>query len=252
MMTKSPIFKKSILLFFIIVISLILCSCNDGYSSVLSIKYKSKSHLATRKFSLGIVKYESIDGTRYKIKDDYLIDFEAQLLSSKHFFTKDTIIDYRTKKHIFNGEESYIFTNADSYFAVGQDNEDYFYMKELLGVADYIDLLNNITYTHEFAVPPYLNNVRYLIQTADSEDFRILMGQTVSVPYDWAYLKSFYSRLSYTKINDTSKTITINCRVLITDMINKRGTEDLDKIDLVYSFDEELGDQIKFIVNLKN
>lgn len=247
-MLKNVLKVKNLFVLAVFVMSIIMFSaCNNHNNTQFCIFYRSKTYLTAEKFCVGIIRYDEQIDAKYKLKDEFVDDFHNIMVTSKFYSFKDKVRDYRTGNHLFDDKEAYIFTNSDSYFAVGSDNEEYYHIHELVGYVVYSDLKSGKAYQKEFTVPPYLNNVRYSIQNADNDDLQIIMDEKVTIPYEWEYLENFYSKLDYSVIDKQQKKIIINCYSVTTDMQLNHGTESIDRVGLIFSSENNIN-RIQFVV----
>jgi hypothetical protein len=240
--------KEYLIAVALLMVCIICFGCeNFKGNNLFTANYNSKTYLTQTKFLVGVIRYEEELDNKYKLKNNFVEDSNKMIITSEYYRFDDKVKDYKSNKYLFNKKQAYILTNEDSYFAIGADENDYYYIKELTGYIVYSDLQTGNGYQKEFTVPPYLNNVRYIMQNLDSQQLQISIGERVNIPYDWEYLKNFYSQLNYAEINEGTKTITINCYTVTTNMQLNLGIESIDTIDIVFSSQDD-ANSIKFVV----
>lgn len=170
--------KEYLIAVALLMVCIICFGCeNFKGNNLFTANYNSKTYLTQTKFLVGVIRYEEELDNKYKLKNNFVEDSNKMIITSEYYRFDDKVKDYKSNKYLFNKKQAYILTNEDSYFAIGADENDYYYIKELTGYIVYSDLQTGNGYQKEFTVPPYLNNVRYIMQNLDSQQLQISMAK---------------------------------------------------------------------------
>jgi hypothetical protein len=220
------------LLFFL---SIFLCSCTRSYNTSVSVGYVSKINHEFKTYSINNIEAIAVKNNTYKINDKDFEKYDTQMKGLNDYFAQSHVYDFRNDQKLFDNNICYIFSNNDSYFSLGKNKDNYYSIIELKGMICTYDIINDSVKIFEFAVPPLLHNIDYIVQ---GEELISSNDISIETEYTWEYLKEFYSRLSYTEIIEDEKRIIVNAYTIMANIEMDEGSETIQTLCINYKIIE--------------
>ncbi|MFW5779999.1 MAG: hypothetical protein ACOCWI_00920 [Bacillota bacterium] len=244
--------KKFICLLLIIILMCFvfsLSSCNKPSDSFLTYDYNSKIDGYRNVFTLTHINAVDKKNNSVRIADRHFDEFDKRIRSSDYFIGVDKVYDVNQETFLYQGNECYILTNGDSYFALGEKQNGHYQLAELKAKFNFYDFENEEYVFKIFSIFPYLNEYTYNAMPPDLQPEEPFEDILVWIPYEWNYVKLFYSRLEYAQIDEEQRIITINAFTGSTDTeFNEQSPTWIDEMS--FSFvSEDNHNYIKFPVS---
>lgn len=196
---------------------LFLSACNRVESTFVTYDYNSKINGYRDVFTITHIDAVDKQENGVKIKKGDFDEFDEKIRNLDEFFGVDKVYNVNKDTLLFQGKECYILTNGDGYFAFGEKQDGYYYLSELKATFNFYDFQNDKYVFKVFSIIPYLNEYIYKAFPPNIQAGEPIDDITVWIPYEWNYVKLFYSRLEYAQIDEEQKAITINAYAGATD-----------------------------------
>src|SRR5690554_6785293 len=240
--------KSFVILIIILMASIFLISaCDKAQNTFVRIDYVSKIDGYQNVFTISQIKAVDKVNESVKINKKNLDEFNKHIKNSEFYYGSDKVYNYKNEDFLYQGNECYILTNGDCFFAMGQNSQGYYKLSELKATFYFHDQNLNRYVFKSFCIVPYLNGYiynalpPYINQGQNPESDILLM-----IPYEWNYIKLFYSRLEYAQIDDSNKKITINAYAGATDTdFNELTPTWIDEVSFYFLQEDNLN-YIKF------
>jgi hypothetical protein len=234
---------KKVFFVLVVVICLIvvlLVGCDKSFDTFIRMDYMSKTDGLQSVFTITHINAVDKKDESVKIAKKHFEEFDNAIRKSQYFFGTDKVYNANNDRMLYGGEKCYIMTDGDSYFAFGKNNEGYYKLTELKATFYFYDDSGNKIIHKSFSIFPYLNGYVYNALQDTPDDLLLV------VPYEWNYVKLFYSRLEYAQIDDKLMKIVINAFKGASDKdYNDLSENGVDKIVFYYISQDNLN-YIKF------